>query len=100
MIEVTDELRIDEGLRGKARHGQPGEVKPHREQYSEIKWNGDRQRMERRVEVVDRENDYYLQEWRHLDTNEVTFRKEGRLSDPAMHGQSARRGRPERPHDS
>ena len=44
--------------------------------------------------VVDSERDYYLQTWYDLDTGECVYRKEGRLSDPDMHGQSARRPRP------
>lgn len=56
-------------------------------------WAHDRQRMERRNTVYDSENDYYLQEWRDLHTGEVTYRKEGRLSDPSIHGESARRPR-------
>jgi hypothetical protein len=86
-------VRVHTGFRGQARYGQPGEVRPHSEQRSELKWNHDRQRMERCKLVVDRENDYYLQEWSDPETGEVTFRKEGSLSDPEVHGQSARRGR-------
>lgn len=48
--------------------------------------------------VVDRANDHYVQEWRDLRTYEVTFHKEGRLSDPTVHGESARR--PKRPDGS
>lgn len=93
-IEATEEdaLPVYTGFKGQARHGQPGEVRWHSEQRSEIRWNHDRRRMERRVEVFDRENNYYLQEWRHLETGEVTFRKEGPLDDPRLHGESARRG--------
>ena len=46
--------------------------------------------------VVDSERDYYLQTWYDIDTGECVYRKEGRLSDPDMHGQSARRPRPPR----
>ena len=88
---VGVETRI--GLKG--RHGAPGEVKPYLEHKTEIKWNHDRQRNERCDLVVDRENDCYRQSWYHLDTGERVFHKEGRLSDPDMHGKSARRGKPE-----
>jgi hypothetical protein len=50
--------------------------------------------MERRVMQVDRDNDYYKQEWFDLETGERTYLKEGRLSDPDMHGESARKGKP------
>lgn len=54
-------------------------------------WNHDRARMERRELYIDRENDRYVQEWTDLMTGAVVWRKEGRLSDPMMHGRSARR---------
>jgi hypothetical protein len=67
---------------------------PHVKLYSEVLWNHDRQRMERREIYVDRENDYYKQEWFSLETGETTWGpKEGKLSDPGMHGKSARRAR-------
>jgi hypothetical protein len=68
-------------------------VAPHIEMYNDVRWSADRHRMERREMLVDRENDYYRQEWFGLETGECTFRKEGRLSDPDMHGKSARRGK-------
>ena len=43
--------------------------------------------------LVDRENGHYLQEWSDQETGEVTFRKEGRLDDPDLLGDSARRPR-------
>ena len=92
-ITVTDSAKVYVGFRGQARHGQPGDIKPHSVQSSEIKWNHDRQRNECRNMVVDRENDYYLQEWHDLDTDEVTFHKEGKLSHDEKHGKSARRGK-------
>jgi hypothetical protein len=42
---------------------------------------------------VDSENDYYRQEWFSLVTGEPTYFKQGKLSDPEMHGKSARRGK-------
>ena len=87
---VTATLNVHAGLRGKARHGQPGEVRPHSEQRNEVVWRHDRQRWERRIIVIDRENDHYVEEWCDFDTGEVAFRKEGRLSDPNMHGESGR----------
>jgi hypothetical protein len=58
--------------------------------YSDIRWSHDRQQMERREMYVDSENDYYRQEWFSLETGERTYFKEGKLSDPEMHGKSAR----------
>jgi hypothetical protein len=55
--------------------------------------NHDRQRMGRREIRVDRANDHYVQEWTDLATGKVVWRKEARLSDPDMHGVSARRER-------
>ena len=69
-------------------------VAPHIQVYNEICWNHGRQCMERRVMQVDRDNDYYKQEWFDLETGERTYLKEGRLSDPDMHGESARKGKP------
>jgi hypothetical protein len=71
----------------------PPGVAPHLRMYSEIKWSHDRHQMERREMLVDSENDYYRQEWFSLETGERTYFKEGRLSDPDMHGRSARRGK-------
>jgi hypothetical protein len=59
--------------------------------YNDVVWNHDRHRMERRVIHVDSDNDYYKQEWFSLETGERTYFKEGKLSDPDMHGKSARR---------
>jgi hypothetical protein len=59
--------------------------------YNDIRWNHDRQRRERFHMVVDSEKDYYLQEWSDLTTSEIVWSKEGQLSDPDIHGQSARR---------
>jgi hypothetical protein len=58
-----------------------------------VLWNHDHQCMARRRIVADAETDSYVQEWTSLETGEVLFRKEGRLSDPEMHGASARRRR-------
>ena len=70
-------------------------MSPHIKVYVDVLWNHDRQRMERRTMHVDVENKYYKQEWFSLETGECVFSKEGKLSDPEMHGKSARRGRGE-----
>lgn len=77
----------------KARHGQHGEVAPHVEYTDTVKWNHDRQRDERCRIYVDRERDFYRQEWLDLETDEVVWSKEGRLRDEEIHGKSARRRR-------
>jgi hypothetical protein len=42
---------------------------------------------------IDSEQDYYRQTWYSLETGEITLGpKEGKLTDPDMHGKSARRG--------
>jgi hypothetical protein len=92
-ITVNDSIGITDGLRGQVRHGEPGKVAPHVKFYSEVLWNHDRQRMERRVMYVDSENDHYEQEWFSLETGERTYFKEGKLSDSDVHGKSARRGK-------
>jgi hypothetical protein len=74
-----------------ARRPDKSQKAPHIKLYSDVLWNDDRQRMERREMRVDKENDYYRQEWFNLETNETTFVKEGKVSDPDVHGQSARR---------
>jgi hypothetical protein len=66
-------------------------VAPYLKMYNDVVWNHDRHRMERRVIHVDSDNDYYKQEWFSLETGERTYFKEGKLSDPDMHGKSARR---------
>lgn len=92
--DVDAAVGLEARINTQARYGLPGEIKPHRRTYNEIAWSHDRQRMERRIMITDGENDYYLQEWRTLDTDQVTWRKEGKLSDPALHGESARRPNP------
>jgi hypothetical protein len=92
-IEVYDCGKVVDGLRVKARRGEPGEIRPHREVYDEVRWNHNRARNERRRIIADREQDYYSQEWYDLDTGELVWRKEGQLSDPKVHGESARRSK-------
>lgn len=48
-MNVDDSVTLSEtGLRLQARHGAPGEVRPHAEVSDEVKWNADRERFERR----------------------------------------------------
>jgi len=89
--ELDEAVAIESSTRLKARHGQPGEVAPHLKVYDDVLWNHDRQRKERRRMVTDLERDYYCQEWFDLETGERVWWKEGRLSDPDVHGKSARR---------
>jgi hypothetical protein len=49
-------------------------------------WNDLRQSFEHRDLVTDADTDYYLQEWRNRRTGRVTWRKQGKLSDPTTHG--------------
>jgi hypothetical protein len=95
--DVDSAIGIETSLGLKGRHGAVGDVRPYMEQSTKIRWNDDRQRNERCEIVVDRENDYYRQEWFDLETGECTFSKEGWLSDPDLHGKSARRGKPTEP---
>lgn len=91
---VMDEVRIadDTLTKLKRRHGE-GPVKPHYEyEQRSRRWNADRNRYEQRVMVVDRERNWYVQEWRDIETDEVTWRKEGPLNDPELHGKSAHGG--------
>jgi hypothetical protein len=90
--DIDHAFGIDESLRLAKRHGQPGQVRPYELIFDEVRWNHDRQRNERRRMVVDRENDRYVQEWYHQETGE-RWSKSGRLSDPEVHGESARRSR-------
>jgi hypothetical protein len=76
-----------------ASHLGTAKVAAHVEFQNDIRWNGARQRMERRVMHIDKERDYYKQEWFSLETGKSTYMKEGKLSDPDMHGKSARRGK-------
>lgn len=76
------------------RPGRGAPVAPHVRIYNEDKWSHDRQRLERREMYIDSEQDYYRQTWYSLQTGEITWGpKEGKLSDPDMHGESARRRR-------
>ncbi|QSB14029.1 hypothetical protein JQS43_21200 [Natronosporangium hydrolyticum] len=82
---------IREEVRVRKRDAPAGQVKPYEEVTDRTVWNGERGRLERRVIVIDRRNNKYSQTWYSLDTGEVTFAKSGDLSDPGMHGKSARR---------
>jgi phage FluMu protein Com len=75
----------------RARKRDAPQARPHEEVRDEIRWSGDRNRLERRIMVINRRDDRYSQEWSDLQTGEVTYSKSGRLGDPDMHGQSARR---------
>lgn len=44
---------------------------------------------ETREIVNDREHDFYRQRWTEPETNDVTFEKAGRRSDPNMHGSAS-----------
>jgi hypothetical protein len=57
-------------------------------------WNHDRQAYETRDVVVDRDDNLYRQEWTDPDTGETTFRKQGRLDDPNLHGPASHRPSP------
>jgi hypothetical protein len=97
--EGTDRVQYLFTAGGVPGHGVPKSVRrapsaPHIKVYNDVMWNADRQQVERREMYTDSDRDYYRQEWFSLVTGERTWRKEGRLSDPDMHGQSARR-RPE-----
>jgi hypothetical protein len=94
-ISFSDTVGLTDSLRGQVRHGERGVSKPHIEISNDVRWNHDRQQMERRTLYVDRENDHYKQEWFNLETGERVFWKEGKLSDPDMHGKSARRSKDE-----
>jgi hypothetical protein len=91
VVTLTDAGCAYDSFRSQRRRGQPGEVAPYFAVYDDVRWNHDHQRLERRLMRVDREADGYIQEWYDLETGEPTYRKEGRLSDPKLHGQSARR---------
>lgn len=78
----------------KARKRTAIDVRPHEEIRDQVLWNGERKRLERRIMIIDRGGDHYSQEWSDLETGQITFTKSGQLSDPDMHGESARRQRP------
>jgi hypothetical protein len=92
-VTVRDGISPTDAMRGQLPHCPPGPVRPHVRVYNDILWNHDRQRMERRLMHTDSERGFYVQEWYALETGELAWRKEGRLSDPDLHGQSARRRR-------
>lgn len=70
---------------------QPGMVSRYRKLYSDVRWNSDRRHKEYRIMVVDKENDYYFLERYDLETGKRIWWTEGRIGDPGLHGQFARR---------
>jgi hypothetical protein len=90
-IFVSDDVRVIDTMGLQARRGLPCQASPFKVISEQIKWSGDRGRFERRRMLIDRESNHYVQEWSDLTTGEVTYRKEGRLDDPEVHGESARR---------
>jgi hypothetical protein len=92
-VAIGDSVGLTDAVRVQARHGEPGLSSPHVKTYVDVLWNHDRERVERRPMHIDSENDYKKQEWFSLETGERVWGKEGRLSDPDMHGEFARRGK-------
>lgn len=70
----------------KARH--PGR-RPFIELEQRDRWSHDRQRVERRTLLFDRDERENTQEWRDKETGEVAFRKSGDIEEPATFGKSA-----------
>jgi hypothetical protein len=90
----TDKTQHSVTAAKSAKTGRPAQIAPHVRIYNEVKWSHDRQQLERRDMYIDSEQDYYRQTWYSLQTGEITWGpKEGKLSDPDMHGESARRGK-------
>jgi hypothetical protein len=92
-VDITDAAGCADTLSTKARHGEPRQVRPFLLIDEDIVWNHDRQRMERRRMVHDRDRNYKSQVWTSLETGETTWHKEGELTDPKMQGKSARRSK-------
>jgi hypothetical protein len=78
LVELNYSVGVHDGFDLAARHGEPGQVKPFREISDRVKRTHDRDRDERRRLVVDRDQNYYLQEWTDLDTAKSHGERKGR----------------------
>jgi len=54
-------------------------------------WVHDRQGHEVREHVYDKDADFYSKHYRKSDTDQLTWKKVGKLSDPKMHGKASHR---------
>jgi hypothetical protein len=90
---VDDVIGLDDNLKLKERHGQPGEVSPHRITKQARVWRHDRQQYELMAYTADIERNWYEQTWRTESDGAVAYHKHGFLDDPRVHGKSARQPR-------
>lgn len=91
---IDEAVAVDDWVAVKQKERDAPDRRPHRETTRKAHvWNHDRQQHEDMTLVVERDRDWYEQTWRDEKMGAVTFHKEGRLSDPSVHGESARRRR-------
>ena len=67
-VEINENLTVRTGLKLKAKHGNK---KPHFESKDIPDFNRDRQKIVRRQQCIDRENDSYIEIITDYETNEV-----------------------------
>jgi hypothetical protein len=89
-LMVGDTLQAHTSISLKARHGQPGEVKPYQEQTSGDDYHRDSGEWRRVHRVIDRENDRYFERITDAAGN-VVREVEHPLSEHQGHGAAKRR---------
>lgn len=95
-VVLQDSGRAFDQLRGKARHGAPGQVKPHREWVAGEELHrdsGQRRRIER---VIDREHDRHTERITD-EAGDVVWELDEPLSQHRGYGAAKRRGSQPRP---
>jgi hypothetical protein len=85
-MTLTATQRTQAGLRLKARHGQPGQVRPHHEQRIEPSFWRKGQKWVQRHLRVDHEADEYEETITDPETGEIIHHSEEPLSEHRGHG--------------
>ncbi len=90
-VTVTDTVEAHDSLATKARHGDVGKVKPHREAFTGFDYHRDTKEWRQVSRVVDRENNCYTERIVDAAGNVVRDVDEP-LSEHRGHGTAKRRG--------
>jgi hypothetical protein len=95
-VTLTDKAEVHDSLGTKARHGDIGKVKPHRETFTGFDYHRDSKEWRQVSRVVDREGDRYTERIVDAAGNVVRDVDEP-LSEHRGHGTAKRRGFPPGP---
>jgi hypothetical protein len=83
---IDSGVRIEESLDLKGRHGEPGSVRPYLRKTIKREYSFRKGRQEEVERTFDHDAGTYVEEYRDVETGEVTFREAGRITDQSLHG--------------